>query len=265
MPFSNWVRLMRENINLPSSEGTFLIPTPRQTTYLSVDQGLASSVTNLNRLRIAKSNRIPHRCNSPGDAVELPSGLSMVRGSRLALGHAALRLAFGAITFRLAPLFVDMLPRPSQRGRAPQCGVCVRSHRGRWHLCRPQRVVGEHFGQHHIVGVDGIGEHVVHMCDRRLGAGAVQCPPFVRVGRQVQQGGRPKGTAATGPSAAGRVISRSVSWVRRRISSRAHLTIDHRTAASRRSSASMMSRSRMSLTRRPLIDRNRPRNAAQIW
>jgi hypothetical protein len=30
---------MRENINLPSSEGTFLIPTPRQTTYLSVDQG----------------------------------------------------------------------------------------------------------------------------------------------------------------------------------------------------------------------------------
>jgi type I restriction-modification system DNA methylase subunit len=41
--------------------------------------------------------------------------------------------------------------------------------------------------------------------------------------------------------------------------------IDHRTAASRRSSASMVSRSRMSLTLRPLIDRHRPRNAAQIW
>ena len=44
MPFSNWTDCCLNNINLPSSEGTFLIPTPRQTTYLSVDKGLGEYV-----------------------------------------------------------------------------------------------------------------------------------------------------------------------------------------------------------------------------
>jgi predicted enzyme related to lactoylglutathione lyase len=44
VPFSNWTDCCLKNINLPSSEGTFLMPTPRQTAYLSVDQGLGEYV-----------------------------------------------------------------------------------------------------------------------------------------------------------------------------------------------------------------------------
>ena len=37
---SEWDRLLRENTNHPSSEGTFLIPTPLNSASSSVDRGL---------------------------------------------------------------------------------------------------------------------------------------------------------------------------------------------------------------------------------
>src|SRR6476661_9319702 len=41
--FPNWTRLLCENYNHPSSEGTFLIPTPGQTPGHSVNRGLEAS------------------------------------------------------------------------------------------------------------------------------------------------------------------------------------------------------------------------------